>query len=137
MRPSLLDVPPGPAITFFGSSTTGPGVRFLKRSHAMLVSLAVAAAVLASPRPMPVASALPKGAVFLVLGAEESTAMLPPPTAAAAAEPGPAGFLGGWLGQLAVVKPHRSHPGAPPSLQLFVLVAPMKGQVGVHAVGSF
>jgi hypothetical protein len=47
-------------------------------------------------------------------------------------------FLGGLLGHLAVVKPHRSARGGPPGPQLFVVIAPMtKGQVGVHAVGTF
>ena len=100
----------------------------------MLVALTVAATVLASPPPLEVASQLPKGAVFLVLPAGES---LPHPSISTpgVSEPGP--FLGGLLDHLAVVKPHRSSPGAPPGPQLFVLIAPMKGQVGVHAVGSF
>ncbi|HZJ55651.1 MAG TPA: hypothetical protein VFD38_16035 [Myxococcaceae bacterium] len=103
----------------------------------MLVSLAVAATVLASPPPLVVASQLPKGAVLLVLGAEDSTAVLARAPAAADAELRPGAFLGGLLAQFAVVKPHRSGRDAPPSLQMFVLVTPMKGQVGVHAVGSF
>jgi hypothetical protein len=103
----------------------------------MLLPLAVAATVLASPPPLAVASQLPKGAVFLVLPAEEVSAVSPAPPPGAAREPRPEAFLGGLLGQFAVVKPHRSAPGAPPGLQMFVLVAPMKGQVGVHAVGSF
>lgn len=103
----------------------------------MLVALAVAATVLASPPPLEVASQLPKGAVFLVLPAGEAPSTLPHRSISTAvvSEPGP--FLGGLLDHLAVVKPHRSSPGAPPGPQLFVLIAPMKGQVGVHAVGSF
>jgi hypothetical protein len=103
----------------------------------MLVPLAVAAAVLASPPPLAVASQLPKGAVLLVVGAEDSAAVLPRAPAAADAGPRPHAFLGGLLDRFAVVKPHRSGRDAPPSLQMFVLVAPMNGQVGVHAVGSF
>src|SRR5689334_261757 len=103
----------------------------------MLVALTVAATVLASPPPLAAASQLPKGAVFLVLPAGEVTSGLPRSTAATPAVPEPGPFLGGLLDHLAVVKPHRSSPGVPPGPQLFVLIAPMKGQVGVHAVGSF
>jgi hypothetical protein len=103
----------------------------------MLVALTVAATVLASPPPLEVASQLPKGAVFLVLPPGQSSSTVPHPSIStpAVSEPGP--FLGGLLDHLAVVKPHRSSPAAPPGPQLFVLIAPMKGQVGVHAVGSF
>ena len=103
----------------------------------MLASLAVAATVLASPAPLSVASQLPKGAVLLVLEAQVPSTLLPHAPVAADTEPRPGAFLGGLLDRFAVVKPHRSGPDAPPSLQMFVLVAPMKGQVGVHAVGSF
>ena len=99
---------------------------------AMLVALAVAATVLASPAPPAASTAPPKGAVFLVIDAQESAAPASPGTT-----PRPDAFLGGVLAQFAVVKPHRAGPDGPPGLQLFVLVAPMKGQVGVHAVGSF
>jgi hypothetical protein len=103
----------------------------------MLVSLAVAATVLASPPPLAVASQLPKGAVFLVIGPGEprGAASLPAPSAPVESPPG--ALLRGFVDQFAVVKPHRSGRDAPPSLQMFLLVAPMKGQVGVHAVGSF
>jgi len=103
----------------------------------MLVPLAVAATVLASPAPLATASQLPKGAVLLVLRSEDSPPALPRASAAANGEPRPEPFLRGLVDRFAVVKPHRRGPGAPPSLQMFVLVAPMKGQVGVHAVGSF
>lgn len=103
----------------------------------MLVALAVAATVLASPPALATASQLPKGAVLLVLRSEDSPRALPRAPAAAGGEPRPEAFLGGLLERFAVVKPHRRGPDAPPSLQMFVLVAPMKGQVGVHAVGSF
>jgi hypothetical protein len=103
----------------------------------MLVAFTVAATVLASPPPLEVASQLPKGAVFLVLPAGDAPSALPHPSISTSvvSEPGP--FLGGLLDHLAVVKPHRPGRGAPPGPQLFVLIAPMKGQVGVHAVGSF
>jgi hypothetical protein len=103
----------------------------------MLVPLAVAATVLASPPPLATASQLPKGAVLLVLPSEDSRPALPRAPVAADGEPRPEAFLRGLVDQFAVVKPHRRGPDAPPSLQMFVLVAPMKGQVGVHAVGSF
>jgi len=109
----------------------------LNQFAAMLVALAVAATVLASPAPAAGATPPPKGAVFLVLDAEESPARLARAPASAGIAQRPEAFLGGLLAQLAVVKPHRSRPDAPASLQLFVLLAPMKGQVGVHSVGSF
>ena len=103
----------------------------------MLVLLTVAATVLASPAP-PMPSAPPaKVAVFLVLDPEDPAAGLARGSPGAAPTPRPEAFLWGLLDQFAVVKPHRSGPHASPSLQMFVLVAPMKGQVGVHAVGSF
>ncbi|HVP61369.1 MAG TPA: hypothetical protein VMT11_12455 [Myxococcaceae bacterium] len=103
----------------------------------MLFSLAVAAMVLASPPPLVVASQLPKGAVLLIVGLAESADAAPRPPPSAPVESPPGAFLGGLLGQLAVVKPHRSGHDAPPSLQMFLLIAPMKGRVGVHAIGSF
>lgn len=109
----------------------------MNRMAVMLVALAVAATVLASPAPPAASTALPKGAVFLVIDAEESAAGLARGPARAETTPRPDAFLGGLLAQCAVVKPHRAGRGAPPSLQLFVLLAPMRGQVGVHAVGSF
>ncbi len=111
--------------------------RFLKRLLAMLVCLAVAATVLASPPPMVMASQLPKGAVFLVIGPGDTPAAPALPSPSARVESRPGAFLWGFLDQFAVVKPHRSGRDEPPTLQMFVLVAPMKGQVGVHAVGSF
>ena len=103
----------------------------------MLVALTVAATVLASPPPLQVASQLPKGAVFHVLPSGQAPSTLPHRSLSTAvvSEPGP--FLGGLLDHLSVVKPHRSSPAATPGPTLFVLIAPMKGQVGVHAVGSF
>ena len=103
----------------------------------MLVPLAVAATVLASPPPLVTASQLSKGAVLLVLPSEDPRPALPRAPAAADGEPRPEAFLRGLVDQFAVVKPHRRGPNAPPSLQMFVLVTPMNGQVGVHAVGSF
>lgn len=103
----------------------------------MLVCLAVAATVLASPPPMAMASQLPKGALFQVFEPGDAPAAPPLPSPSRPVDPGAGAFLGGWLDQFAVVKPH--HPGRarPPTLQMFVLIAPMKGQLGVHAVGSF
>jgi hypothetical protein len=103
----------------------------------MLVALAVAATVLASPSPAGPANLLPKGAVFLVSSSEEPAIAVPRTSATASTSLRPEAFLGGLLAQFAVVKPHRTGPAASPGLQMFVLVAPMKGQVGVHAVGSF
>lgn len=103
----------------------------------MLVPLAVAATVLASPAPLATASQLPKGAVLLVLRSELAPPTLPRAPATGDAEPRPEAFLRGLVDQFAVVKPHRRGPDAPPSLQMFVVVAPMNGQVGLHAVGSF
>ena len=109
----------------------------MKQIPPMLALLAVAAAVLASPSPSGPSASPPKGAVFLVLDAEDPTTGLARGSPAAGATPRPEAFLWGVLDRFAVVKPHRSGPAAAPSLQLFVLVAPMNGQVGVHAVGSF
>jgi hypothetical protein len=103
----------------------------------MLVPLAVAATVLASPAPLATASQLPKGAVLLVLRFEDPPPALPRAPDTTDGEPRPDTFLRGLVDRFAVVKPHRRGPDAPPSLQMFVLVTPMKGQVGVHAVGSF
>ena len=111
--------------------------RFLKRLLAMLVCFAVAATVLASPLPTVMASQPPKGAVLLILGPGDPLAAPALRSPSAPAESRPEAFLGGLLGQLAVVKPHRHGRDEPPTLQMFVLIAPMKGQVGVHAVGSF
>lgn len=114
-----------------------PGARFLKRIPGMLLPLAVAATVLASPAPPSPSTPPPKGAVFLVIDADGSAAGLARPPARSAPTPRPDALLGGLLDRFAVVKPHRAGPAAAPGLQLFVLVAPMKGQVGVQAVGSF
>ena len=114
-----------------------PGARFLKRIPGMLLPLAVAATVLASPAPPSPSTPPPKGAVFLVIDADGSAAGLARPTARSTSTPRPEALLGGLLDRFAVVKPHRAGPDAVPGLQLFVLVAPMKGQVGVQAVGSF
>ena len=103
----------------------------------MLVSLAVAATVLASPFPGPGASPLPKGAVFQVIDLDEGPAAASGRPASRAEVSPTDTVLGGFLGQFAVVKPHRSRKDDAPTLQMFVLVAPMKGQVGVHVVGSF
>jgi len=109
----------------------------LKRNLAMLLPLAVAATVLASPAPPVPSNAPPKGAVFLVIdGGEPGTRLESPPTRTdAAARPG--AFLGGLLDRFAVVKPHRTGPEAAAGLHLFVVVAPWRGQLGVQAVGSF
>jgi hypothetical protein len=144
MRRRISNPPPVRAITFFGSSArVRPGrrlreeARFLKCRPAVLVLLTVAATVLASPAPPVPSPAPPKGAVFLVLDSEDPAAGLARVSPGADATPRPEAFLRGLLAQFAVVKPHRTGPAASPGLQMFVLVAPMKGQVGVHAVGSF
>src|SRR5262245_51285620 len=103
----------------------------------MLACLALAATVLASPPPLETASQLPKGAVCRVLGRVDQAANPTLPRHPPVAEPGPQPFLWGWVDQLAVVKPHRGGPTTPRTLQMFLLVAPMKGQVGVHALGTF
>ena len=103
----------------------------------MLVSFAVAAAVLSSSPPLTLVQQLPKGAFFQVIALAEAPARAALPSSPTPREPPPAEFLRGWLDQLAVVKPHRPGHDAPPSLQMFVLVAPVKGVVGLHAVGSF
>ena len=103
----------------------------------MLFSLAVAATVLASPPPLEMASQLPKGAVFLVIDSGDAPAVAGLRRPSALAESPPEAFLGGLLGQLAVVKPHRSGRDAAPSLQLFVLLAPMGDRLGFRAFGSF
>jgi hypothetical protein len=109
----------------------------LKSIPAMLFALTVAATVLASPAPPAPSVSPPKGAVFLVLETEDAAAGLARISPSTSTAPRPEEFLGGVLAQLAVVKPHRTGPGAAPGLRVFFLVAPMKGQVGVHAVGSF
>ena len=111
--------------------------RFLKSIPAMLVALTVAATVLASPAPPAQSVSPPKGAVLLVLETGDAAAGLARVSPSRDAAPRPEEFLGGLLAQFAVVKPHRTGPGESPGLKMFVLVAPMKGQVGVHAVGSF
>jgi len=111
--------------------------RFLKWMPAVLVLLTVAATVLASPAPPTPSAAPAKVAVFLVLDSEDPAAGLARVSPAAGPTPRPEAFLRGLLEQLAVVRPHRTGRDASPGLRLFVLVAPMKGQVGVHAVGSF
>jgi hypothetical protein len=103
----------------------------------MLVFLAVAATVLASPLPGSAPSQLPKGAVFQVIDSDETPAAASGRPASRVEESPSGAFLGGFLGQFAVVKPHRSRKEDAPTLQMFVLVAPMKGQMGIHVVGSF
>ena|SRR5690349_2798634 len=103
----------------------------------MLVSLAVAATVLASPAPPAPPTAPPKGSVLLVIDAGERGARLPSPPAGTGPAARPDAFLGGLLDRFAVVKPHRTGPDAAAGLHLFVLVAPWKGQLGVQAVGRF
>ena len=111
--------------------------RFLKSILAMLFALTVAATVLASPAPPAPSAPPPKGAVFLVLDSEQPAAGLARGSPGPDATQRPEAFLRGLLGQFAVVRPHRPGPDATPGVQMFLLVAPMKGQVGVHAVGSF
>jgi hypothetical protein len=103
----------------------------------MLFALALAVTVLASPLPGVSVSPPPKGAVFLVIDSSEGPATAVRRSTSVAVESTAGAFLGGFLAQFAVVKPHRSSPDAVPTLQMFVLIAPMKGQVGLHAVGSF
>ena len=109
----------------------------MNRFLAVLVLLTVAATVLASPAPPGTPASPPKGAVFLVLDSEHPAAGLARGSPGPDATQRPEAFLGGLLAQFAVVRPHRRGPDATPGLQMFLLVAPMKGQVGVHAVGSF
>ena len=109
----------------------------MNRFLAVLVLLTVAATVLASPAPPGTPASPPKGAVFLVLDSEHPAAGLARGSLDPDATQRPDAFLGGLLAQFAVVRPHRRGPDATPGLQMFLLVAPMKGQVGVHAVGSF
>lgn len=109
----------------------------MKLFLAMLVSIAVAATVLASPPPLVMASQLPKGALFQVIGPAAPAIAAPLASPSPQAESRPGALLGGFLEQFAVVRPHRSRQDTPPTLQMFVLIAPMKGQVGVHALGSF
>lgn len=111
--------------------------RILKPSPSMLLFLAVATTVLASPPSPGLASQLPKGAVLQVT---EGTDGVSGPTIrgqSAGRDPDADDLLGGVLAQLAVVKPHRSVGDGPPSLQLFVLIAPFNGQIGIRAFGSF
>lgn len=103
----------------------------------MLVPLAVAATVLASPAPPLSSTAPPKGAVLLVIDAAGPGARLASPPAGPGSAARPDAFLGGLLDRFAVVKPHRTGPDAAAGLHLFVLVAPVKGLVGVQAVGRF
>jgi len=103
----------------------------------MLLSFAVAVTVLASPAPVETANQPPKGAVFLVIARAETSAALPLHAPSAAPEAKEGSFLGGVLAQLAVVKPHRSEGGAPPGLQMVLLIAPMRDRIGFRAFGSF
>ena len=114
-----------------------PEARFLNWMPVMLVLLTVAATVLASPAPPTPSEPPAKVAVFLVLDPEDPAAGLARVSRGADPTPRPEAFLRGLLDHLAVVKPHRTGPKTSPGLQLFVLVAPMNGQVGVRAVGSF
>jgi hypothetical protein len=103
----------------------------------MLLPLAVAATVLASPAPPVPSNAPPKGAVLLVIDAGEPGTRLESLPTRTGAVARPDVFLGGLLDRFAVVKPHRTGPDAAAGLHLFVLVAPWRGQLGVQAVGSF
>ena len=102
----------------------------------MLVALAVAVTVLASPPPLAVASQLPKGAVFLVLAPGEASAALPLPsltTDRARVRRVPGGLAGAPCGGEATPPRPRCLTGP----QLFVLLAPMQDQLGVRCVASF
>jgi hypothetical protein len=103
----------------------------------MLLPLALAATVLASPPPVAMVAQLPKAALFQVSGTSDTSASQGFPGLSAPAAADERGWMGRLLDHLAVVKPHQQGRAQPPTLQMFVLVAPMKGQVGVHAVGSF
>ena len=97
----------------------------------------MAAMVIASPPVTTLATEMPRGAVLRVITVGDASASLTPKSMRAGEESRPAAFLRGLVDQLAVVRPHRSVPDQPPTLQMFLVVAPVKGQVCVHAIGSF
>jgi len=113
------------------------GARFLKYRRAMLLSLAVVISVLGSPFPGTTEMQPPKPALFHVYGPDEAAGTPRLPTVSAPLGADERGWMGRLVDHLAVVKPHQAGTAQPSTLQMFVLVAPMKGQVGVQAFGSF
>lgn len=104
----------------------------------MFLPFAVAATVLASPPQTVLARELPKLAFFHVLATSaqpQSSSHL----GGSNAEPErtPNERMGGWLGHLAVVRPPQVARRAIPVAQMFITLAPVRGNVGVLAIGSF
>jgi hypothetical protein len=97
----------------------------------------VAVTLLASPSQPIVGSDLPKEVLPLELTLVSRTDS--PTFGNRGAKPAPAteAQMWSWLAQLAVLRPDpRLHRG-PPSMQMFLVVAPMSGAVGLWAFGSF
>jgi hypothetical protein len=98
---------------------------------------AMAATVLASPPQAIIARELPKEALSQLLITTSRTESPSLGHRAAEAEPTADARMRGWLEHLALVKPQPPVPRAPPTVQMFLTLAPVGGAVGLRAIGSF
>jgi hypothetical protein len=98
---------------------------------------AVAATVLASPPQVIVARELPKEALSQLLIMTSRTESPSLGHVAAEAEPTADVRMRGWLAQLALVRPQHAVRRAPPTVQMFLTLAPVGRAVGLRAIGSF
>jgi hypothetical protein len=100
----------------------------------------VAVTLLASPSQAIVGSDLPKEVLPLELTLVHRTVS---PSRDRGTEPAPAteaqteAQMWSWLAQLAVVRAQPRLRRGPPSVQMFLVVAPVSGAVGLWAFGSF
>ena len=109
----------------------------MKHPRTMLLSLAIAASVLGSPVPQATETQPSKPALFQVSSLEEALGGARLPAVSTPVDTEDRGWMGRLVDHLAVVKPHQTGRAQPSTLQMFVLVAPMKGQVGFRAFRSF
>jgi hypothetical protein len=103
----------------------------------MLLPAVLAAWIMASPPTETAAEVLPKVALFHAVPLARTRSAGELADLAAPSSRAKADAMWGWLDQLAVVRPHRGDRRASPSLQMFIALSVVKGQVGLRAFGSF
>ena len=100
-----------------------------------MFALTLAAWILATPRLTPLPRT--REAPYLSARSLVETATRRGPTLIEPGQRPDRDLLRELFEHLAVVKPHRPHPRAPPSLQLFVAVGTTTGGASVNAFGRF
>jgi hypothetical protein len=99
--------------------------------------LALAGTLYVSPPQAIVVLEHPKEALFQRLAMTRRTESPSPGHRVAEAEPMTNARIRGWLAHFAVVRPQSPVRRAPPTVQMFLTLAPVGGTVGFCAIGSF